>query len=88
MNPTQHAEKISADARTINKWRANDSDCHTGATARALTGQPDFRAKGDNRWQLATRDSLCWPYAITHCDGTAVVSDSGNNRASTLPHGA
>lgn len=67
----------TANSRLI-AWHADD--CHTGAMARALTGQPDFRAKGDNRWQLPTRDSLCWPYAVTHCDGLAVVSDSGNNR--------
>ncbi len=55
-------------------------DIHTGAAARALTGQPDFQAKGDNRWQLPVRDSLCWPYALTHHEGLAVIADSGNNR--------
>lgn len=59
-------------------WHADD--CHTGADARALTGQPDFHAKGDNRWQLPVRDSLCWPYGIMQCDGLVAVSDSGNNR--------
>ena len=59
-------------------WHADD--CGTDASARALAGQPDSHAKGDNRWQLPTHDSLCWPYGITHCDGMAVVSDSGNNR--------
>lgn len=59
-------------------WHADD--CATGAAARALTGQLDFMAKGDNRWQMPARDSLCWPYGITHCDGLAVVADSGNNR--------
>ena len=59
-------------------WRAED--CRTGAEASALTGQPDFHAKGDNRWQLPARDSLCWPYGIMHRDGLVVVSDSGNNR--------
>lgn len=51
-----------------------------GAAASALTGQPDFHAKGDNRWKLPVRDSLCWPYGLTACGDTAVVSDSGNNR--------
>ncbi|MEW6353790.1 MAG: hypothetical protein AB1469_05775 [Pseudomonadota bacterium] len=59
-------------------WRAQDGA--TGAAARALTGQPDFMAKGDNRWQMPARDSLCWPYGVSHCDGWVVVADSGNNR--------
>lgn len=52
----------------------------TGGPALALTGQPDFQAKGDNRWQAAVRDSLCWPYAVKACGETVVVADSGNNR--------
>jgi hypothetical protein len=52
----------------------------TGTAARALTGQPDFRAKGDNRWQLPVRDSLCWPYALQACYPYVIVADSGNNR--------
>lgn len=52
----------------------------THAAARSLSGQVRFSDKGDNRWAAATRDSLCWPYAITACGNTAVVSDSGNNR--------
>lgn len=59
-------------------WHADDGA--TGAAARALTGQPDFMAKGDNRWQMPARDSLCWPYAVNACGETVVVSDSGNNR--------
>ncbi|MEP7271702.1 MAG: hypothetical protein ABI882_09360, partial [Acidobacteriota bacterium] len=55
-------------------------ECETGAAARSLTGQPDFQAKGDNRWQAPVRDSLCWPYGLMACGDTAVVSDSGNNR--------
>ena len=51
-----------------------------GAAAEGLTGQPDFSAKGDNRWQLPARDSLCWPYGVTSCGDTVVVADSGNNR--------
>jgi sugar lactone lactonase YvrE len=50
------------------------------AEAQALAGQPGFADKGDNRWQPATRDSLCWPYAIGFAGDTAVVVDSGNNR--------
>ena len=59
-------------------WHSRDSQA--SATACALTGQPDFQAKGDNRWQFPTRDSLCWPYGITQHNGLAVVADSGNNR--------
>lgn len=67
----------TANSRLI-AWHADDF--HSGAAARALTAQPDFRAKGDNRWQLPAHDSLCWPYGIMHCAGQVVVADSGNNR--------
>jgi hypothetical protein len=60
-------------------------DLAPGAAATRLTGQPDFAAKGDNRWRPATRNSLCWPYALTAqrtaAQGDlAVVADTGNNR--------
>lgn len=56
-------------------------DCATGAAARRVSGQPDFGAKGDNRWQSPARDSLCWPYAIVADENArAVIADSGNNR--------
>ncbi len=48
--------------------------------ASALAGQPSFADKGDNRWQFATRDSLCWPYALAMQGQTCIVVDSGNNR--------
>jgi len=51
-----------------------------GAMARRLAAQPDFHAKGDNRWQAPVRDSLCWPYGLTSHDDTLVIADSGNNR--------
>ena len=51
-----------------------------GVPARRLTGQPDFQAKGDNRWQVPVRDSLCWPYGLTSCGDVLVIADSGNNR--------
>ena len=51
-----------------------------GAAATALTGQRAFTDKGDNRWKAATRDSLCWPYAVAVSGATAVIADSGNNR--------
>ncbi len=56
------------------------ADMATGAPADALTGQPDFQSKGDNRWAAPVRDSLCWPYGLTTSGTTAVVADSGNNR--------
>jgi hypothetical protein len=52
----------------------------TNALARWLSGQHRFCDKGDNRWEIAARDSVCWPYAITSCNDTAVIADSGNNR--------
>jgi DNA-binding beta-propeller fold protein YncE len=51
-----------------------------GASARSLAGQPAFTDKGDNRWTLAARDSVCWPYAVAASGSTLVVADSGNNR--------
>lgn len=48
--------------------------------ANRLAGQPEFGAKGDNRWGAPVRDSLCWPYNVTACGDTLVVADSGNNR--------
>lgn len=59
-------------------WHGDD--CRFDGMARALSGQADFQAKGDNRWQLPVRDSLCWPYGIQACGDTVVVADSGNNR--------
>ena len=59
-------------------WRPNHLESDAPATG--LTGQPDFGAKGDNRWQPPRRDSLCWPYWISACGSTVVIADSGNNR--------
>ena len=56
------------------------TDLAMGAAAALLTGQPDFQSKGDNRWKLPVRDSLCWPYGLSACGDMMVVSDSGNNR--------
>lgn len=46
----------------------------------ALAGQPLFSDKGDNRWRVATRDSICWPYSAAACGNLLVVADAGNNR--------
>jgi hypothetical protein len=55
-------------------------DLAMGAAATHLAGQHDFINKGDNRWDLPRRDSLCWPYDVGCCGDTVVVADSGNNR--------
>jgi len=67
----------TANSRLIG-WR--HEDLVQGADAVGLAAQPDFGAKGDNRWQMPVRDSLCWPYNVTICGDTAVIADSGNNR--------
>jgi hypothetical protein len=54
-------------------------DGHLSPATR-LTAQIHFSAKGDNRWGMPVRDSLCWPYAIMFQGDTVVVSDSGNHR--------
>lgn len=61
-------------------WPASTLVTHAPATG--LAGQDDFTAKGDNRWQPPTRDSLCWPQAVAARNGVLAVADSGNNRVS------
>ena len=39
-----------------------------------------FTDKGDNRWGLPVRDSLCWPYDVACCGETLIIADAGNNR--------
>lgn len=51
-----------------------------GAEAACLAGQRTFEDKGDNRWGVASRDSLCWPYGVAACDDLVAIADSGNNR--------
>lgn len=55
-------------------------DITKSGAAHRLAGQPDFHAKGDNRWQAPQRDSFCWPYGLTSCGDRLVIADSGNNR--------
>ncbi len=57
----------------------------SGMDASELTGQPDFGRKGDNRWSLPVRDSLCWPYGLQLHGDTAVVADTGNHRVLLWP---
>jgi len=55
-------------------------DLSEGVPAIALTGQAHFSDKGDNRWQMPMRDSLCWPYGIGAAGRMIAIADSGNNR--------
>lgn len=57
----------------------------SGASATALSAQDTFGLKGDNRWQLAQRDSVCWPYGLKTTPRWAVVADTGNNRVLLWP---
>ena len=50
------------------------------AYATAVAGQQSFVLKGDNRWKFATRESLCWPFAVATCGDLVAVADTGNNR--------
>jgi hypothetical protein len=56
-------------------------DCQNGTPAKLLAGQYTFQDKGDNRWALPMRDSLCWSYGIYAKGETVLVCDSGNSRA-------
>lgn len=67
-------------ADTANSRLIGWSDAAMGAEADRLTGQPDFAAKGDNRWGVAERDSLCWPYGLSARGDLLAIADSGNNR--------
>lgn len=55
---------------------------NSASGAEALFGQVNFHEKGDNRWQPAVADSLCWPYGVQSVDLLLVIADSGNNRVS------
>ena len=63
-------------------WRKPESILSLqGVGADAVTGQTNFKNKGENRdFGLPTRDSLNWCYGIKICGKTAVIADSGNNR--------
>lgn len=65
---------------TANSRLLGFTDIGFAAEADRLTGQPDFASKGDNRWGLALRDSLCWPYGLSVRGRTVALADSGNNR--------
>jgi len=48
--------------------------------AHGLTGQDHFGMKGDNRYRMPVRDSLCWPYGLSGFGSTVLVADTGNHR--------
>lgn len=73
---------IVADTANSRLLAFDSADLTCGAAAKALFAQPNFNAKGDNRWKPAQIDSLCWPYHISVADQRLVISDSGNNRVS------
>ena len=73
---------IAADTASSRLVAWSFEDLQTNASATALLGQPDFHEKGDNRWQSACADSICWPYGIQVMGDNLVVADSGNNRVS------
>jgi hypothetical protein len=67
----------TANSRLIG-WRLDE--IAPDAEARGIAGQPNFTSKGDNRWQPAVRNSLCWPYGLSISGRIAAIADSGNNR--------
>lgn len=67
-------------ADTANSRIVGFSDTSMCASADGLNGQPDFSGKGDNRWGLAERDTVCWPYGLSSRGSVLAVADSGNNR--------
>lgn len=60
-------------------WHDQDINGY-GAQPRLLAAQPDWEAKGDNRWMAAMRDSLCWPFGLCSSSEYAIIADAGNNR--------
>ncbi len=76
---------ISADTANSRLIAWHRDDCGNGAPARALSGQSEFNAKGDNGWRTPTRRSLSWPYGISIQSGIGVIADSGNNRVLVWP---
>jgi hypothetical protein len=77
-----HADHLvvadTASSRLVGWHRDDLTGC--GPAARRLAGQPDWDSKGDNRWQVAARDSLCWPFGLASDGAHAVIADTGNNR--------
>ena len=76
---------IAADTANSRLIAWHIDECRSGAPARALTGQSEFNAKGDNGWRSPTRHSLSWPYGVSAHSGLGVIADSGNNRVLLWP---
>ncbi len=77
---SQGDQLIVADTANSRLVGWHGADLATGISANALAGQQTFQKKGDNQWSVATRETLCWPYGVSLCDGTLAIADSGNNR--------
>jgi hypothetical protein len=66
-------------------WAVDDLH-RSGPNACWLSAQSDWQHKGDNRWQPAARDSVCWPYAVSLASQRELlIADSGNNRVLLWP---
>lgn len=72
---------VVADTASSRLLAWHNQDIHGyGAKPRLLAAQPDWEAKGDNRWLPAARDSLCWPFGLCCNNEYAIIADAGNNR--------
>ncbi len=69
-----------ADRSGTGSGTKSGTDSATDCAASHLGAQVDFSAKGDNRWGMPVRDSLCWPYGLSVRGQTVAIADSGNNR--------
>ncbi|MED5374434.1 MAG: hypothetical protein VX899_25675 [Myxococcota bacterium] len=70
---------------TANSRLVGFTRMETGAPAAALSAQPHFKTKGDNRWGPTVRDSICWPYGIQAIGEMVVLADTGNHRILLWP---
>jgi hypothetical protein len=83
---TENQEPTTLDDRRamrnaeLSSFARRPSPFANGAPADAVFGQVSFTQNGENRWKLAGRDTLCWPYGLSAVDGVLAVADSGNNR--------
>lgn len=71
---------IAADTANCRLTGFDLQSLHMNAPATRLAGQVAFQDKGENRWGITGRATLCWPYGVSACGRTLVVADSGNNR--------
>lgn len=71
---------VAADTANCRLVGHDLDDIDMDAAAHWLAGQSAFEEKGENRWGVPQRDTLCWPYGVTVRGTTAVIADSGNNR--------